>query len=167
MIPPEPDGIASYTRTILFPYDTRRPWVEPATLDRFFDHFRSFGRLVISGLETDKFDAASAAHYFGHFAATVRSLELERVVGTPASLFSFICVFPLADGLAIKLPSLAGGSKNFKEVAHPVSVPNFRGKIRLLDMVSGSTPLWNRFALFPYDFTPYGFPLVGQGDCHN
>ena len=100
----------------LFSYETQRPWIEPATLDRFFDHIRSFTRverLVISGLETEKFDAASTAHYFGHFAATVQSLELGTVVGTLASLFPFICAFPLVDDLAIELSNLVGGSPDF------------------------------------------------------
>ena len=38
-ISPDPYGIASYTRTILFSYDARRPWIEPANIDMFFDHF--------------------------------------------------------------------------------------------------------------------------------
>ena len=165
-ISPDPDGIASYTRTILFSYDTRRPWIEPANLDRFLDHFRSFTRverLVISGLETDKFDAASTVHYFGHFAATVKSLDLGTAIGTPASLFSFICAFPLVDDLAIELPNVVGGSVNFGEVARPPSMPSFRGKIRLLDMGSGSTPLVELLCTFPLYFHTIWVSSRGAG----
>ena len=121
----------------------------------FLDHFRSFTgveRLVISGLETSKFDATSTAHYFGHFTATVQSLELGTVIGTPASLFSFICAFPLVDDLAIKLSGLDGGGANLGEVTHPASMPSFRGKIRLLDMVHESAPLMNLLCTLPLHF---------------
>ena len=154
-ISPDPDGVASYTRTILLSYDTRRSWIEPANLDMFFDHFRSFTsveRLVISGLESSKFNATSTAHYFGHFTATVQSLQLGTAIGTPASLFSFISAFPLVDDLAIELPSLVGGGANLGEVTRPASVPRFRGKIRLLDMVCESSPLVELLCTLPLHF---------------
>ena len=121
----------------------------------FFNHFRSFTsveRLVIFGLETSKFDATSTAHYFGHFTATVQSLQLGTVIGTPASLLPFICAFPLVDDLAIELPSLVGGGANLGEVTHPVSVPSFRGEITLLDMARESTPLVELLFTFPLHF---------------
>ena len=165
-IPPDPNGVASYTRTILLSYDTRRTWIEPANLDMFFGHFRSFTsveRLEISGLETSKFDATLTAHYFGHFTATVQSLDLGTAIGTPASLFSFICAFPLVDDLAIELPSLVGGGANPGEVAHPVSVPRFRGKIRLLEMVCESTPLVELLCTFPLHFHTIWVSSRGAG----
>ena len=144
----DPEGIASYPRVILLSHDTPGPsWVKPANLDRFYDHFRSFSgveRLVISGLSTTKFDAASISHYFGNFTATVRSLELRTAVGAAAS---FICAFPLVDDLEIELPSGNNG-----EVMDLASVPRFRGKFRLLDMFCESSPLVETLCTLPLPF---------------
>jgi len=151
----DPNGIASYARVILLTHNTPKSWVEPANLDRFYEHFRSFSRverLVISGLEMAKFDATSTPRYFGNFAATVRSLELRTAVGTPASLLSFICAFPLVDDLAIEHPNPTAGSGNQGETTHHPSAPSFKGKLRLLDMFHESNPLVELLCTLPLPF---------------
>ena len=152
----DPKGIASYPRVIHLSHDTPKSWVEPANLDKLYDHFRSFSgveRLVISGLETTKFDPISTPRYFGNFAATVRSLELQTAVGPPASLLSFICAFPLVDNLAVKFPNTTvGGGGNHGEATPPASVPSFKGKLRLLDMFNESTPLVELLCALPLPF---------------
>jgi len=151
----DPEGIASYTNVLLLSYDTPKPWVEPVNLDRFYDHFRSFSRverLVISGLETAKFDSTLVPRYFGNFTATVRSLELRTPIGTSTSLLSFIFAFPLVDDLAIEFPSTAVGGGNQGEVTPPASVPSFKGKFRLLDMFHESAPLVELLCVHPLPF---------------
>ena len=150
-----PNGIASYLRVILLSHDTPRSWVEPGNLDRFYHHFRSFSaveRLVISGLETTKFDPTSTPRYFANFAATVRSLELRTAVGDPASLVSFICAFPFVDDLAIEYPSATGSGGNHEGVVDLASMPTFRGKVRLLDMFHESNPLVEFLCALPLRF---------------
>jgi len=155
-ISPDPEGVASYPRTvILLSNDIPRSWVRPENLVKFHDHFRSFSRverLVISRLETAKFDATSTPHYFGNFTATVRSLELQTAAGTFASLFSFICAFPLVDDLAIEFPNVTGGSGKDGGVTDLTSVPSFRGKLKLLDMFHGSGPLVELLCALPLPF---------------
>ena len=155
IISADPQGIASYPRVVTL-VSNSRSWLEPANLARFYDHFRSFSRverLTISGLEAAKFDATSTVHYFGNFAATIRSLELRTAVGTPASLFSFICAFPLVDDLAIKYPNAAaGGGGNQGEVTLPASAPSFKGELRLLDMFHESDPLVELLCARPLSF---------------
>ena len=151
----DPEGIASYTRVILLSHDAPKSWVDPTNLDIFYDHFRSFSqveRLVISGLETTKFDAASTPRYFGNFAATVRSLELRTAVGVPASLLSFICVFPLVEDLAIEFPNATAGGMNQGEVTPLASTPSFNGTFRLLDMFHESDPLVELLCALPLSF---------------
>ena len=148
----DPNGIASYAHTILLSHGTSKSWVEPANLDRFYDHFRSFSRverLVISGLETAKFDTTSTPRYFGNFAASVRSLELRTAVGTPASLLSFICAFPLVDDLEIEFPSGRGIQG---KATHLATVPRFKGKLRLLDLFQESSPLVELLCALPLSF---------------
>ena len=151
----DPNGIASYARVILLSHHTPKSWVEPANLDRFYDHFRSFSRverLVISGLQTAKFDVTSTPRYFGNFAATVRSLELRTTVGAPASLLSFICAFPLVDDLGIQLPNVTVGSGNQGETTCPASAPSFKGNLRLLDMFYESILLVDLLCALPLSF---------------
>ena len=153
-IPPDPNGIASYPRAILLSLETLKSWVEPANLEQFYDHFRSFSaveRLVISGLQTPKFDAISTARYFGNFAATVRSLELRTTVGCPAAFLSFVCAFPLLDDLSIQLPVSLGGEDR-EEVVQHAAAPRFGGKLRLLDMSCESYPLIELLCTLPLSF---------------
>lgn len=169
----DPEGIASYTRVVHLSHDTPRSWVEPANLDRFYDHFRSFPgveRLVISGLHTTKFGATSIPHYFANFTATVRSLELRTAVGTADSFLSFICAFPLVDDLAIEFPNAIGGGWNNRGVMNLASVPRFRGKLRLLDMFHESSPLVELLCAVPLPFhtisvssrNPGGLPQLAK-----
>lgn len=145
-ISPDPNGIASYARVILLePLDTPRSWIEPENLDKFSEHFRSFSgveRLIITGLETAKFDATSTPRYFGNLAATVRSLELRAAVGPPVSILSFISSFPLVDDLDIQLPICvpADGESQGEDI-QPTVNPSFKGKFRLLDSFHESYPL--------------------------
>ncbi|KAF9649495.1 hypothetical protein BDM02DRAFT_3186255 [Thelephora ganbajun] len=151
----DPTGIASYPRVIRLFHDKLKSWVEPANLERFYDHFRSFSgveRLVIAGLETAKFDAISTRRYFGNFAATVRSLDLRTVIGAPASLASFICAFPLVDDLTVKFPSATAGGGNQGEAIHFASSPSFKGKLWLLDMFHESDPLVELLCTHPLSF---------------
>lgn len=152
----DPNGIASYPRIVLLALDTRKSWVEPINLDKFYDHFRSFSaveRLVISGLEMAKFDAVSIPRYFGNFMATVRSLELRTAVGSPAAFVSFICAFPLVDDLAIEFPrNVTAGGWNQGEVMQLATAPNFGGNLRLLDMFHESYPLVNLLCTLPLPF---------------
>lgn len=151
-----PNGIASYPRVVLLSLETLKSWVEPVNLDKFYDHFRSFSaveRLVISGLETTKFDAVSTPRYFGNFAATVRSLELRTAIGSPAALLSFVCSFPLVDDLAIEFPAcVSAGGGNEEEVVQVADGPSFRGKLRLLDMFHESYPLMELLCTLPLPF---------------
>ena len=154
-ISPDPQGIASYPRSILLSFGTPRHWVEPATLDRFYDHFRSFSRverLVISGFKAHKFDATSIPRYFGNFAATVRYLEVRTAIGTPASMLSFICAFPLLDDLAMEFPTTTTGGSEIRKVMYSASVPSFKGKLRLLDMFYESNPLVELLCTLPLPF---------------
>ena len=154
IISADPQGIASYPRVITL-VSSSKSWLEPANLARFYDHFRSFSRverLTISGLEAGKFDTTSTLRYFGNFAATLRSLELRTAVGTPVSLLSFICAFPLVDDLAIKYPNPAAGGGNQGEVTLPASVPSFKGELRLLDMFHESDPLVELLCALPLSF---------------
>ena len=162
----DPNGIASYPRAMLLSHDTPRSWVKPSNLDNFYDHFCSFSgveRLVISGLETTKFDATSTLRYFGNFAATVRSLELRTAVGTPASLLSFLCAFPLVDDLAIELPNTRVDGGNHGEVTYPPSVPSFKGELRLLDMFFGSIALVELLCALPLPFHTLSISSRGTG----
>ena len=151
----DPNGLASYPRVIFLSHEPPRSWVEPAGLEKFYDHFRSFSgveRLMISGLETARFAATSTSRYFGNFAATVRSLELRTAIGAPASLLSFICAFPLVDDLAIELPSTRTGVWNHEEVMHLPSVPSFKGKLRLLFAFRESISLMELLSALPLSF---------------
>ena len=151
----DPEGIASYPRVILLSQDTPKSWVEPANLAKFYDHFRSFSRverLVISGLETAKFDIISTPRYFGNFAATVRSLELRTAVGAPAPLLLFICAFPLVDDLAVEFPNPTADSGKQGGIVPPPSVPSFKGKLRLLDMFHESDPFVGLLCTLPLPF---------------
>lgn len=152
----DPEGVASYPRTLtLLSYHIPRAWLEPENLDKFYHHFRSFSRvehLVISGFDATKFDATSTPHYFGNFTATVRSLELRSAAGTVASLFSFICAFPLLDDLVIEFPNITGGSGKNGGAMDLASVPSFRGKLKLLDRFHGSNPLVELLCALPLPF---------------
>jgi len=154
IISADPQGIASYPRVVTL-VSNSKSWLEPANLARFYDHFRSFSRverLTISGLDGTKFDETLTVHYFGNFAATVRSLDLRTAIGTPASLLSFICAFPLVDDLTIKYPNPAGGGGNHGEIMLPTSAPSFKGELRLLDMFHESDPLVELLCAFPLSF---------------
>lgn len=145
----DPEGIASYPRVLHLSNNAPSSWVEPANLTRFYDHFRSFSgveRLAISRLETAKFDVASTLHYFGNFTATLRSLELRIAIATPVSLFSFICMFPLLDDLAVQHPSYAAGDGEQGEV---ISAPRFKGELKLLDISHESTALVELLCTLP------------------
>ena len=159
-------GIASYPRSIFLSHDTPKSWVDPANLATFYDHFRSFSgveRLVISGLETAKFDATSTPHYFGNFAATVRSLSLRTAVGTPASLISFICAFPLVEDLAIAVHNATAGGGNQGEVTPLAPVPTFNGELRLLDMFHESDPFVELLCALPLAFHAISVSSRGMG----
>lgn len=151
-ISPDPDGIASYPRHILLSLGV---WVEPETLDQFHDHIRSFSRverLVISGLKSFGFDATSTLRYFGNFAATVRRLELVYSAGTPASMVSFICAFPLLDDLTIEFYARAtpDGPEDQGEVTYPT--PSFKGKFKLLDIPCEQNPVVESLCALPLSF---------------
>ncbi|KAF9783982.1 hypothetical protein BJ322DRAFT_889284 [Thelephora terrestris] len=156
-ISPDPNGIASYPRSILLSLNgTPKSWLEPENLDRFHGHFCSFSgveRLVIAGLETAKFDAFSTPRYFGNFAATVRSLELRTPIGPPASLLSFISSFPLVDDLGIEYPStVTAGGVSQEEFIQPVAAPSFTGKLRLLDILRESYLFVELLCTLPLSF---------------
>ena len=150
-----PEGIASYPRVIRLSHDTPKSWVDPTNLAIFHEHFCSFSgveNLVISGLETTKFDTVTTPLYFGNFVQTVRSLELLTAVGTPASLVSFICAFPLMEDLTIAFPNTTASGGDQGEVTLPAFAPNFKGKLKLLDMFHESDPTVELLCALPLPF---------------
>ena len=156
----DPEGIASYPRVVHLFHDTQRSWVEPANLDRFYGRFRSFSgveRLVISGLETTKFGATSIPHYFRNFTATVRFLELQTAVGATAP---FLCAFPPIDDLAIQFPTSSTVVRTTEKLWTSLPSRTSREIPRCWTCSTNQVPSYNRFALFPYLFTPFRFPLA-------
>ena len=115
---------------------------------------------MISRFEPTKFNVASTPRYFGNFAATVRSLELQTAVGARASLLSFICAFPLVDNLAVEL---FNDREDHREVMHPLPGPSFKEKLRLPDMSYGSVALVELLCALPLSFHTISVPSSGTG----
>lgn len=147
-IPPGPNGISAYVRSLMLRQAQSIISLEPETLMGIINHLTSFQRLKSLLLQDvnfdDLFDEPSLTQCFGHFGKSVNSLHLHRIRTDMDTLLFFINLFPNLNHLAISSPILTGGATDV-----PKGVLTLRGTLRLSCLGATSHTLLCGIILLP------------------
>lgn len=147
-IPPGPNGISAYVRTLALRQARSIVSLEPETLMTIMDHLTSFQRLKALLLQDvnfeELFDGPSLTQCFGHFARSVRSLHLHCIRTDMDTLLFFINLFPDLNHLTISSPILTNGVTEVPKGTLPL-----RGTLRLGGLGATSHALLGGIILIP------------------
>ena len=147
-IPPGPNGISAYVRSLALRQAKSIVSLEPETLMEILDHLTSFRRLKALRLQDvnfdDLFDGPSLTLCFGHFGKSVHSLHLDCIRTDVATLLFFLSLFPHLNRLTISFPILTGGVTEVPEGVLPL-----RGTLRLKGLGATSDILLSGLLLIP------------------
>jgi hypothetical protein len=148
-IPPGPNGISAYARSLTLRQARSIVSLEPETLMGIMDHLTSFQRLKALFLHDvnfdDLFDGPSLTQCFGHFGGSVESLRLHRVRTDMSTMLFFIGLFPNLDHLAISSPILLSSG----ETEVPKGPLPLRGTLQLCGLGTTSSTLLQGIILIP------------------
>ena len=129
-VTPGPNGVSAYVRSLTLRQARSIVSLEPETLMGIMDHLTSFRRLKTLLLHDvnfdDLFDGESLSQCFGHFGASVKSLQLHGVRTDMRTLLFFIGLFPNLNLLTVGSPILSIG-----ETEAPTGAPPLQGILRL------------------------------------
>ena len=149
-IPPGPNGISAYVRSLTLRQARSIVSLEPETLMGIMDHLTSFQRLKALLLHDvnfdDLFDGRSLTQCFGHFGVSVKSLHLHGIRTDMSTMLFFISLFPNLNHLAIGSPILSSG-----ETEVPKGVLPLRGTLQLSGLGATSCALLQGILLIPLD----------------
>ena len=147
-IPPGPNGISTYVRSLALRQAKSIISLEPETLMGIMDHLTSFRRLKSLSLQDvgfdDFFDGPSLTECFGHFGRSVRSLYLHCIKTNIGTLLFFVNLFPNLDHLTISSPNLTSGATQQPERVLPL-----RGTLRLTHLGAGCHTILSGILLIP------------------
>jgi len=147
-IPPGPNGISAYVRTLTLRQARSIASLEPETLMGIMDHLTSFQRLqtllLVDVSFNDSFDAQSLTQCFGHFGVSVKTLHLHGIRTDMSTMLFFISLFPNLDHLTISSPILSS-----RKIEVPKGVPPLRGALRLSGLGATSPTLLQGILLIP------------------
>ena len=147
-IPPGPNGVSAYVRSLTLRQARSIVSLEPETLMGIMDHLTSFRRLETLLLQDvnfdDLFDGPSLTQCFGHFGVSVKSLHLHGIRTDISTVLFFIGLFPNLDHLAISSPILSNGETEVPKEALPL-----RGILRLSGLGATSSTLLRGILLIP------------------
>ncbi|KAF9778906.1 hypothetical protein BJ322DRAFT_1090333 [Thelephora terrestris] len=147
-IPPGPNGIATYVRSLSLRQARSIITLEPETLMGIMDHLTSFRRLKTLILQDvnfdDLFDEPSLTQCFGHFGASVDSLYLHGIWTDMSTLLFFVNLFPNLGHLTINSPILSEGVTELPERVLPL-----RGTLRLIGLGTKSSTLLHGILIAP------------------
>lgn len=147
-IPPGPNGISAYVRSLTLRQARSIVSLEPETLMGIMDHLTSFQQLKALLLHDvnfdDAFDAPSLSRCFGHFGVSVKSLHLHGIRTNMSTMLFFISLFPNLNHLTISSPILSSG-----ETEVPKGVLPLRGALRLSGLGATSSALLQGILLIP------------------
>lgn len=147
-IPPGPDGISAYVRSLTLRQARSIVSLEPETLMGIMDHLTSFQRLNVLLLHDvnfdDLFDGQSLTQCFGHFGDSVQSLHLHGITADMGTMLFFISLFPNLNHLSIGSPILSSGKTGI-----PKGVPPLRGTLQLSGLGATSCSLLQGILLIP------------------
>ena len=147
-IPPGPDGISAYVRSLTLRQARSIVSLEPETLMGIMDHLTSFQRLKALLLHDvnfdDLFDGRSLTQCFGHFGVSVTSLHLHGIKADTGTMLFFISLFPNLNHLAIGSPVLSSGKTEV-----PRGVLPLRGTLQLSGFGTTSCTLLQGLLLIP------------------
>jgi len=147
-IPPGPNGISAYVRSLTLRQTRSIVSLEPETLMAIMDHLTSFERLKALLLHDvnfdDLFDGRSLTQCFGHFGVSVKSLHLHGIRTGMGTMLFFISLFPNLNHLAIGSPILSSG-----EIEIPKEILPLRGTLQLSGLGATSCTLLQGILLIP------------------
>lgn len=136
-ITPGPTGVSAYVRSLTLRQARSIVSLEPETLIGIMDHLMSFQRLKTLLLQDvnfdDLFDGQSLFQCFGHFGASVKSLQLHGIRTNMSTLLFFVGLFPNLDHLGVGSPILSIGGTEA-----PMRAPPLRGTLRLSGLGSSA-----------------------------
>lgn len=147
-IPPGPNGISFYVRSLTLRQARSVVLLEPETLTGIMDHLTSFRRLKTLVLQDvnfeDLFGERSLTQCFGYFGTSVDALRLHGIKTDMSTLLFFINLFPNLKHLTIGSPKLSS------EVAEaPDGDLSLRGTLQLDDLGDASQTLLQGILLVP------------------
>lgn len=147
-IPPGPNGISAYVRSLSLRQARSIISLEPETLMGIMDHltsFRGLKSLILQDVNFDDlFDEPSLAECFGHFGASVNSLYLHGILTDMSTLLFFVNLFPSLNHLAISSPILSEGVAELPKEVFPL-----QGTLRLSGLGAESPALLHGILLLP------------------
>ena len=147
-VPPGPNGISAYVRSLTLRQGRSIVSLEPETLMGIMDHLTSFQRLKTLLLHDvnfdDLFDGPSLTQCFGHFGVSVKSLHLHGIRTDMGTILFFISLFPNLDHLTISSPVLSSGKTGV-----PKGVLPLRGALQLSGLGATSSALLHGILLIP------------------
>ena len=150
-IPPGPNGISGYVRSLALRQARSIVSLEPETLMGIMDHLTSFRRLKTLILQDanfdDLFDGPSLTECFGHFGHSVTSVYLCGVSTDTTTLLFFINLFPNLNYLTISSPLLS--IEEDEEVKAPEGILPLRGTFRLSGLQEMGPTLLRGILLVP------------------
>jgi hypothetical protein len=138
-IPPSPNGISSFVRTL----EVGGRWIRPRVLEHHIIHFTSLRRvrtLAVHDVDLKQFNEITFPRYFGQLGSSVQSLRLESCRSSIDTYLELLKHFTQLEDLFV---SDASSTKDSGVIVELHGISGVNGSVQAqVDLDNATMPLW-------------------------